>query len=119
MDEPPSKLVPYLAKDVPKDDAEAILTAAISGSPFRWYINGTTLKNDWANPTLKEIADGDTTFDKSELVTVLSKNEWYYLIIESAQPIAHPMHLHGTLNSFFPFCLSYPRPTYLHQTMAH
>lgn len=96
VDEPPNKLVPYLAQNVPKDDARAVLTVVPAGSPFRWFLNGTTLKNDWANPTLQEIYNGDTIFNKSEAVTLLSKNEWYYLIIESPLAVAHPIHLHGT-----------------------
>ncbi|KAI9742047.1 MAG: hypothetical protein M1834_000437 [Cirrosporium novae-zelandiae] len=95
-DEDSSNLVPYLALDVSDEDYEAELSATVSGSPFRWYLNDTTMIVNWDNPTLYQVYNNDTTFNTSEAVYVLpTEGEWAYVIIEAQAGGAHPIHLHG------------------------
>lgn len=50
----------------------------------------------WADPTLLQILDGETSFTESNAVIELpNAGEWVYVIIETALPVPHPIHLHG------------------------
>lgn len=51
---------------------------------------------EWDNPTVSQIVDGNTSFTSSQHVIKLDEvNSWVYFIIETAQAVAHPIHLHG------------------------
>jgi FtsP/CotA-like multicopper oxidase with cupredoxin domain len=93
-----SDLVPYVALNagaVTTNDEEAI-TVGKSGSVFKWFMAATTFAVEWADPTLLQIYNGDSNWTtSSHVVQVDNANEWVYFIIETAQAIPHPIHLHG------------------------
>ncbi|KAH8846986.1 hypothetical protein MCOR27_008448 [Pyricularia oryzae] len=99
-DEDPANLVPHLAKDVGAStwaDTETASVAFNEENLFRWYLNTTTMVVDWKDPTVKQVASGNTSvFEKSNAVMVLDKpDEWIYLAIQNTLPVPHPIHLHG------------------------
>lgn len=97
-DEDSSNLVPYISKTVSSafwDKSETVSLGTSSGL-FRWELNSSTLEIEWNSPTLMQIIDGATSFNTSANVIQLSEaNEWAYVIVQSALPIPHPIHLHG------------------------
>ncbi|KAF2477734.1 laccase precursor [Lindgomyces ingoldianus] len=64
-----------------------------------WTINGTSMIVDPGKPTIKYIAEHNTSYPTSyNLVEVPSSSQWTYWIVQqaaTAPPIAHPIHLHG------------------------
>lgn len=95
-DEDSSNLVPYLSLDAAEEDWLASLTATVKGTPFKWYLNDTTMAVDWTSPTLKQIYLNETDWEDSEAVYELTAaDEWAYIIIQSSAGAAHPIHLHG------------------------
>lgn len=62
----------------------------------RWVINDTSFDVEWADPTLLQILNNDTSWNTSEHVIQLDEaNEWQYMIIETTLAATHPIHLHG------------------------
>jgi FtsP/CotA-like multicopper oxidase with cupredoxin domain len=62
----------------------------------RWYLDGTTFYQPWETPTAMQILDGQTTFNQSQNVVMASgKDNWHYIVIETVETFAHPIHLHG------------------------
>lgn len=98
-DEDVSTLVPYLSKTVSGstwDVDEAATVSTNDDGYFRWYLNSTTMAVEWADPTLKQIYNGTTTWDSSDAVVTLDgEDEWAYVIIETTLAVPHPIHLHG------------------------
>ncbi|KAI9645249.1 hypothetical protein NHQ30_005984 [Ciborinia camelliae] len=99
VDELPSSLVPYVPKTVSASSVspeEAITVAQNSNKLFRWYLNNSTFVSDWQDPTLLMVEKNITTFTAANnLIELPNANEWVYLIIHSALPVPHPIHLHG------------------------
>ncbi|KAK8111013.1 Laccase-2 [Apiospora kogelbergensis] len=99
LDEPASSLVPHVAKKVGTSLYNSLHNVSISKNDqklWRWYLNSTTLKLDWANPTVLQIQNQMTNFASSDAVFQLDKaDEWAYTVIETNFPVAHPIHLHG------------------------
>ncbi|KAF2397485.1 hypothetical protein EJ06DRAFT_481637 [Trichodelitschia bisporula] len=100
IDEVDSKLVPALAK--PAGDQfwttkEVVTVARNSENYFRWFLNGTSMLIKWENPTLMQVQNNATgSFSQeSNMITLPNANEWIYLIVETAIPVPHPLHLHG------------------------
>ncbi|KAF2876635.1 laccase precursor [Massariosphaeria phaeospora] len=64
-----------------------------------WTINGTSMMIDPGKPTLKYIAEGNTSYPPEyNTVEVSPTAAWTYWVIQqkdNAPPIAHPIHLHG------------------------
>ncbi|KAI6352163.1 hypothetical protein MCOR25_009522 [Pyricularia grisea] len=99
-DEDPSNLVPYVAKNVGSStwaDTQGVSVAFNDERLFRWYLNTTTMVVDWKNPTVMQVATGNTSvFESSNAVMVLDKaDEWIYLAIQTTLAVPHPIHLHG------------------------
>ncbi|KAH8658262.1 multicopper oxidase [Xylariales sp. PMI_506] len=98
-DEDVSNLVPYISQTVGSDtweDAESATVGYNSDSLFRWYLNSTTMKVEWNDPTLLQIYDGVTSFNTSDAVIELAEaDEWVYIVVETTLSIPHPIHLHG------------------------
>lgn len=98
-DMPAASLVPHLSKKVGSSTYNALHNVSISKNDqklWRWYLNSTSLKLDWANPTTLQIQNEMTNFGQSEAVFQLERpNEWAYTVIETNFPVAHPIHLHG------------------------
>ncbi|KAI5794996.1 multicopper oxidase-like protein [Geopyxis carbonaria] len=96
-----SLLVPYLSKSVTlssgetEDDDLAITNNKVNGL-FKWYIGGTTMAVEWADPTLLQVWNNETTWEsQSGVIELDTADEWVYFVIETAQGIPHPIHLHG------------------------
>lgn len=97
-DEAMTDLVPYLSMDASSNTEEDdfAVTVGKSNNLFKWYMEATTFVVEWADPTLLQIIDGNTTFETSNHVIELdTANEWVYFIIETTQAVPHPIHLHG------------------------
>ncbi|KAE8322351.1 Cupredoxin [Aspergillus sergii] len=92
-------LVPHVRKSVPSPDLQEMVDADSHKNAkglFRWYLNSTTMEILWEDPTLMQIYDGESAFPNSSAVISLPKaDQWFYLDIETRQPIGHPIHLHG------------------------
>jgi FtsP/CotA-like multicopper oxidase with cupredoxin domain len=117
-DEPPSKLVPYLAKDVINigQVIHGSVSYAIEDYPV-WTINSTSLLTDWSKPTVLRIVNNETIwptdynvvpikvglpiprmiYTNSEQKTGKFKDEFavYILQEDSGLGVSHPIHLHG------------------------
>ncbi|RDW63077.1 uncharacterized protein DSM5745_10188 [Aspergillus mulundensis] len=77
---------------------EPVTLARNAQNQFRWFLNGTSMRVDWADPSLLGIYGNQTlsTFaNTSGIVDLPSANEWVYVVIETVLPIPHPIHLHG------------------------
>ncbi|GKZ35744.1 lactose Permease [Aspergillus brasiliensis] len=98
-DEPLSSLVPAVAIDASgvgytsHNEANVIMNSA---GLYKWYMGPTTFKAEWDNPTLLQIANGNTTWsNSSHVVEVEGNGQWVIVDIEMAINVAHPIHLHG------------------------
>lgn len=87
-DEPYASLVPYLSLDVGtlSDEAEDFESLDfVVNSYFQWTINSSSLYLDWADPTLIQVLDGNTSFATSYNAVAMnsaSSDEWALLVIE-------------------------------------
>lgn len=67
----------------------------------RWYLDGSTFFQPWQIPTAQQIVNGVTNFNASQNVYhaestgFLVVNNWHYLVIETVEIFAHPIHMHG------------------------
>ncbi|KAI2467262.1 putative multicopper oxidase [Annulohypoxylon bovei var. microspora] len=102
LDEPMSKLVPYVALDVenPSVKKDFNLSYAFNtNGMFKWTLDGQDLLTDWGVPTLQQSLIDTAVFKTSGNVVELSeKNAWVYFVIENgaaALGLTHPIHLHG------------------------
>ncbi|KAI0546190.1 multicopper oxidase [Xylaria curta] len=97
-DDETDNIVPYISKtvgDVEYDTSEDVAVTQTSGL-FKWTLNSTSMVVDWANPTLSQIVDGDTSFETDDAVIELSDaNVWIYMAIDTSLAVPHPIHLHG------------------------
>lgn len=98
-DDETDNITPYISKTVgtqSETNLESATVAFNSDNLFRWYLNSTTMIVEWSDPTLKQIIDGNTTFDTSDAVIELpDADEWIYIVIETTLGVPHPIHLHG------------------------
>ncbi|RFU23841.1 hypothetical protein B7463_g12498, partial [Scytalidium lignicola] len=97
-DEDVSNLVPYLSLNAADSDVsdDFAVTVGKSGNVFKWYMAGTTFVAEWENPTLLQIYNGNDTYTTaSHVIDLATANEWVYFIIETANTVPHPIHLHG------------------------
>jgi len=97
-DEDVSNLVPVVQKTVGTEEEQTIQTVTLGqvNNLFKWFLNGTTFLSDWDEPTLLQVASGDSSFNTSNAVIELpNAGEWMYVVIQTSFPVAHPIHLHG------------------------
>lgn len=97
-DEPLSSTVPVVAIDASgvgftsHNEANVIMNSA---GLYKWYMGPTTFKAEWDNPTLLQIANGNTSWtNTSHVVEVESNSRWVIVDIEMAINVPHPIHLH-------------------------
>lgn len=94
-----SDLVPYISKTVSTETwnlDEGVTIGSNTEGYFRWYMNETTMAVEWANPSLKQLYNGNVTWEDDDAVVILdSSNEWAYVVIETTLAVPHPIHLHG------------------------
>ncbi|KAI1135401.1 putative multicopper oxidase [Hypoxylon sp. FL0543] len=102
LDEPMSKLVPYVSLDVehPATKKDFDLGFAVNThGMFKWTLDGTDLLSDWGVPTLQQSLIDLSVFKTSSNVVELNEKEaWVYFVIENglaALGLTHPIHLHG------------------------
>lgn len=97
--EPMASIVPFLAKTVSPSLSVNVETMDYIPNPDglqRWYLDGSTFSSPWNNPTSLQIVNGATSFNASaNVVAKPAADIWNYLVIETAEPFAHPIHLHG------------------------
>lgn len=118
VDEPLASLVPFLPKgvDAPQwNEQETVIAAPNTDNNFRWYLNGTSFLMQWENPVrffipssvnftnfllqsllqVQNNVSAQSFTNTSNLIDLPNANEWIYLLIETAIPVTHPIHLHG------------------------
>lgn len=102
-DEDLSNLVPYVSKTVGDESIEDDLAVAVGivGNLFKWYLGGTTMAVEWADPTLLQVYNGESDWaDQSGVIELESADEWVYIIIETTNTVPHPIHLHGKKRNY-------------------
>ncbi|KAH8602219.1 putative extracellular dihydrogeodin oxidase/laccase [Bisporella sp. PMI_857] len=98
LDEDLSSLVPYVSLDADSESVSEDLAVTVgrSNNVFKWYMAGTTFLSSWESPTLLQIANDVTEYTTQEHVIDLpTADQWVYFIIETANTVPHPIHLHG------------------------
>ncbi|QIX01866.1 hypothetical protein AMS68_007383 [Peltaster fructicola] len=99
VDEDSKNLVPRLALNAGKLDEQISKTATIGvqGNMFKWTLGGESFVSKWADPTLQSISqNGNYTDYAGGLQIQYPKlGEWVYIVIQSTQPLPHPIHFHG------------------------
>lgn len=98
-DDETDNIVPYLSKTVGTQSSTTVEDASVAfndESLFKWYLNSTTMLVEWADPSLSQVLNGNTTFEDSDaVVTLPTADEWVYMVIETTLTVPHPIHLHG------------------------
>lgn len=112
-DEPLASTVPYVSKTVdPSTFAAQASTLPVNLSAvdiggetlYRWFLNENSMKINWSEPTLMQVASGksqyniptDVSYNQSESLVILpNANVWTFWIIQNELAVPHPMHLHG------------------------
>ncbi|KAI1269263.1 laccase-1 [Xylariaceae sp. FL1019] len=95
-------LVPVVPVDV-TDLEQVVFEKLGSGvtqlSYFTWTLNSSTLYLDWAEPTVKQVEEGNSAYTGFENVVEVGNgfesNKWVVLVINSTLNSWHPIHLHG------------------------
>ncbi|KAF2495700.1 laccase Lcc4 [Lophium mytilinum] len=98
IDEDASDLVPYLSQTVvsPTGDDLTVAVGKNANNLFRWQIGSDSFEVEWADPTILQVYNGETSWSDEECVYNLSTSEqWVYWVIETTIPVPHPIHLHG------------------------
>ncbi|KAL1639188.1 hypothetical protein SLS58_008156 [Diplodia intermedia] len=101
VDEPYASLVPALVQNptsamVASDSTDMPVTIGVLGNLFKWYISAKTMAVEWGSPTTMSVYNGKTDWtDDDHVVELASADEWVYFVIETAQGVPHPFHLHG------------------------
>ncbi|GME26721.1 putative multicopper oxidase protein [Neofusicoccum parvum] len=100
VDEPYASLVPAMAQnptDLTSNDATDMpVTVGVLSGLFKWYISSNTMAVQWEEPTNLMAANGQTNWTDDDCIVELpDANVWAYFVIETAQGVPHPFHLHG------------------------
>jgi FtsP/CotA-like multicopper oxidase with cupredoxin domain len=100
VDEPLASLIPMAPLNAFKSDQS--FTKDITVKPneenlFKWYLSGTTFYSKYEDPTLVRVISNNTapTYSGNLILDLPKMGEWIYIVIESAIPVNHPIHLHG------------------------
>jgi FtsP/CotA-like multicopper oxidase with cupredoxin domain len=100
VDEPLASLVPMAKLNAfPSDQrfTDAVTVAPNSENLFKWYLSGTTFYSKYEDPTLVRVIANNTapTYSGNLILDLPDMGKWIYIIIQSAIPLNHPIHLHG------------------------
>ncbi|KAL1632433.1 hypothetical protein SLS56_003675 [Neofusicoccum ribis] len=100
VDEPYASLVPAMAQNptdlTSNDSTDMPVTVGVLSGLFKWYISSNTMAVQWEEPTNLMAANGQTNWTDDDCVVELpDANVWSYFVIETAQGVPHPFHLHG------------------------
>ncbi|KAK4632151.1 Laccase-2 [Fulvia fulva] len=96
-----SNLVPYFELDAGSsaalDENLAVSVGFNSEKLFKWYIGGTSMKIEWADPSALQVINNETSWADSSGVIEFEGDEdtWAYIMIQTTNAIPHPIHLHG------------------------
>jgi FtsP/CotA-like multicopper oxidase with cupredoxin domain len=99
-DEPLASLIPMAKINPTNSDVsftKDVTIGANSDFLFKWYLSGTTFMSHYEDPTLvRVLANGTAPTTSGDLILDLPEmGKWVYIIVESAIPLNHPIHLHG------------------------
>lgn len=97
-DESLTDLVPYYSMNVStaRISSDEAVTIGRTNNLFKWKMASTSFLVDWADPTVKHIYEGNTTWTtQNHVVELDTANEWVYFVIETTNSVPHPIHLHG------------------------
>lgn len=100
VDEPLASLVPMAKLDAfPSDQrfTDEVIVRPNSENLFKWYLSGTTFFSKYEDPTLVRIIANDTApiYSGNLILDLPDMKKWIYMIVHSAIPLNHPIHLHG------------------------
>lgn len=97
-DEPVHNLVPHVALSAGEANWSDLEMASLlqQGNVFLWALNNSSFYVDWANPTLLQVYNNQTTFTtRNHVIQLDEANQWAYVIIQAETAAPHPIHLHG------------------------
>lgn len=100
VDEPLASLVPTAqlnAFSQSESFTKDVSVSVNSENLFKWYLSGTTFYSKYEDPTLVRVIANDTapTYSGNLILDLPTMGDWIYIIIQSAIPLNHPIHLHG------------------------
>lgn len=100
VDEPLASLVPTAPLNAfgqTQEFQKDITVSANADHMFRWYLSGTTFYSKYEDPTLVRVMANNSapTYSGNLILDLPNMGEWVYIIVQSAIPVAHPIHLHG------------------------
>ncbi|KAJ4320630.1 hypothetical protein N0V94_003278 [Neodidymelliopsis sp. IMI 364377] len=64
---------------------------------FKWHLSGTTFYSKQEDPTLVRVIANNIapTYSGNLILDLPNMGEWIYIVVQSAIPLNHPIHLHG------------------------
>lgn len=100
VDEPLASLVPMAKVNAFPSDQHFIDDVTVrpnSENLFKWYLSGTTFYSKYEDPTLVRVIANDSapTYSGNLILDLPEMHKWIYIIVQSAIPLNHPIHLHG------------------------
>ncbi|KAF2800148.1 multicopper oxidase [Melanomma pulvis-pyrius CBS 109.77] len=106
IDEPLASLVPVAPLSATRQDVNFAYDITVHGNEenlFRWYLSNRTFVSQYEDPTLLQVLNNATTYSTTDididndnlLLNLSNLDQWVYIIMESAIPLPHPIHLHG------------------------
>ncbi|KAI1327776.1 laccase-1 [Xylariaceae sp. FL0255] len=97
-----SLLQPVVEVDVTDLETVILEDLSITGgilSYATWTLNGSTFYLDWAEPTVKQVEEGNTSYSDFEQIVEIGSGfdaaEWAVLVIDTTLGVNHPIHMHG------------------------
>jgi FtsP/CotA-like multicopper oxidase with cupredoxin domain len=98
-DEPLTSLVPMVKLNPVHSDVEYVkeVTVGVSDFLYKWSLSGTSFMSHYEDPTLVHVLDNGVapTTSGNLILDLPEMGKWVYIVIESAIPLNHPIHLHG------------------------
>ncbi|KAH7135758.1 Cupredoxin [Dendryphion nanum] len=100
VDEPLASLIPKSRLKATNQDLDFTYDITVrnnGANMFRWYLSGTTFYATYDNPTLQSVVNNATipTTSGNLILDIPKLHDWVYIVIQSAIPLPHPIHLHG------------------------